>query len=177
MKQRIVYNSRCLVRVVLILLTIHYSLSTATAQPKQRRVQQSEQQQRKNPSSAMSVRAQISFPTAVEMPEEVVWRRDIYRELDLSKDANAGLYYPVEPQGKQLNLFTYIFKLAQNGYIPVYEYPTDGSDVFTDDAKVDMKTILDNYHIFYEEQDGKLKVDNSDIPSSEVKKFFLKESA
>ena len=82
-------------------------------------------------------------PTAVEMPEEVVWRRDIYRELDLSKDANAGLYYPVEPQGKQLNLFTYIFKLAQNGYIPVYEYPTDGSDVFTDDAKVDMKTILD----------------------------------
>ena len=40
-----------------------------------------------------------------------------------------------------------------------------------------MKTILDNYHIFYEEQDGKLKVDNSDIPSSEVKKFFLKESA
>lgn len=177
MKQRIVYNSRCLVRVVLILFTIHYSLSTATAQPKQRRVQQSEQQQRKNPSSAMSVRAQISFPTAVEMPEEVVWRRDIYRELDLSKDANAGLYYPVEPQGKQLNLFTYIFKLAQNGYIPVYEYPTDGSDVFTDDAKVDMKTILDNYHIFYEEQDGKLKVDNSDIPSSEVKKFFLKESA
>ena len=132
MKQRIVYNSRCLVRVVLILLTIHYSLSIATAQPKQRRVQQSEQQQRKNPSSAMSVRAQISFPTAVEMPEEVVWRRDIYRELDLSKDANAGLYYPVEPQGKQLNLFTYIFKLAQNGYIPVYEYPTDGSDVFTD---------------------------------------------
>jgi gliding motility associated protien GldN len=76
-----------------------------------------------------------------------------------------------------VNLFTYIFKLAQNGYIPVYEYPTDGSDVFTDEAKVDMKTILDNYHIFYEEQDGKLKVDNSDIPSSEVKKFYLKESA
>lgn len=147
------------------------------AQPQQRRVQQSEQNQRKNPSSAMSVRAQISFPTAVEMPEEVVWRRDIYRELDLSKDANAGLYYPVEPQGRQLNLFTYIFKLAQNGYVPVYEYPTDGSDVFTNEARVDMKTILDNYHIFYEEQDGKLKVDNSDIPSSEVKKFFLKESA
>ena len=161
----------------LFLLMITLMAEVTFAQPKQRRVQQSEQQQRKNPSSAMSVRAQISFPTAVEMPEEVVWRRDIYRELDLTNDANAGLYYPVEPQGKQLNLFTYIFKLAQNGYIPVYEYPTDGSDVFTNEAKVDMKTILDNYHIFYEEQDGKLKVDNSDIPSSEVKKFFLKESA
>lgn len=152
------------------------------AQPKQRRnqqkaEQQQQQQQKKSPSSAMSMRAQISFPTALDVPEEVVWRRDIYREIDLTKDENAGLYYPVEPQGKQVNLFTYIFKLAQNGYIPVYEYPTDGSDVFTDETKVQMKTILDNYHIFYEEQDGKLKVDNSDIPSSEVRKYYLKESA
>lgn len=145
------------------------------AQPKRSRVQQTEQ--KKSPSSAMSMRAQLTYPTALDIPEEVVWRRDIYRELDLTDDANAGLYFPVEPQGKQLNLFTYIFKLAQNGYIPVYEYPTDGSDNFTDDAKVDMKTILDNYHIFYEEQNGKLKVDNSDIPSAEVKKYYLKESA
>lgn len=113
----------------------------------------------------------------MDIPEEVVWRRDIYRELDLTDDANAGLYFPVEPQGKQLNLFTYIFKLAQNGYIPVYEYPTDGSDNFSNEARVQMQTILDNYHIYYEDQDGKLKVDNSDIPSAEVKKFYLKESA
>jgi len=150
----------------------------AVAQPKKRRnQQQTDQQQRKSPSSAMSMRAQISFPTALDIPEEVVWRRDIYRELDLTNDANAGLYYPVEPQGKQLNLFTYIFKLAQNGYIPVYEYPTDGSDNFSPENRVQMQTILDNYHIYYEEQDGKLKVDNSDIPSAEVRKFYLKESA
>ena len=165
---------------VLFLLMITLAASSMTAQPKQRRVQNTEaqqQQKKKQPSSAMSLRAQISFPMAVDVPEEVVWRRDIYRELDLTKDENAGLYYPVEPHGKEVNLFTYIFKLAQNGYIPVYEYPTDGSDVFTEEAKVQMKTILDNYHIFYEEQDGKLKVDNSDIPSAEVKKYYLKESA
>ena len=173
----------CLVRMVMILFTIHCSLFTATAQPKARRVQQqqqTEQQQQKKkstPSSAMSRRAQISFPTAVDMPEDVVWRRDIYREINLEDDANAGLYYPVEPQGKQLNLFTYIFKLAQNGYIPIYEYPTDGSDVFEENSKIEMKTMLDNYHIFYEEQNGKLKIDNSDIPSAEVKKLYLKESA
>ncbi|MBP3779067.1 MAG: gliding motility protein GldN [Prevotella sp.] len=162
---------------VLVLMMMVLAVGQVVAQPKKSRVPQSEQQKKKNPSSAMSMRAQISFPTALEMPEEVVWRRDIYRELDLMQDANAGLYYPVEPQGRQVNLFTYIFKLAQNGYIPVYEYPTDGSDVLTDDTKVQMKTILDNYHIFYEEQDGKLKVDNSDIPSAEVKKFYLKECA
>ena len=169
--------------IVLLFLFAFLPLASQ-AQPKQRRVQQQQQEQqankqqkKKSPSSGMSMRAQISFPTALDVPEEVVWRRDIYREIDLTKDENAGLYYPVEPQGKQLNLFTYIFKLAQNGYIPVYEYPTDGSDVFTDDTKVQMKTILDNYHIYYEEQDGKLRVDNSDIPSSEVRKYYLKESA
>ena len=174
-------SSACIVRMVLILFTIHFSLFTASAQPKARRAQQqAEQQQKKkssSPSSAMTRRAQISFPTAVDMPENVVWRRDIYREINLENDANAGLYYPVEPQGKQVNLFTYIFKLAQNGYIPIYEYPTDGSDVFEETSKIDMKTMLDNYHIFYEEQNGKLKVDNSDIPSAEVKKIYLKESA
>ena len=156
----------------------------APAQPKARRVQQQAEQQQpqqkksgNTASSAMTRRAQISFPTALDVPEDVVWRRDIYREIILEDDANAGLYYPVEPQGKQLNLFTYIFKLAQNGYIPIYEYPTDGSDVFEEASKVPMKTVLDNYHIFYEEQNGKLKVDNSDIPSAEVKKYYLKESA
>ena len=162
---------------LLLLTMIMMMAGSALGQPQRSRVQPAEQKQKQNPSSAMSMRAQLTFPTAVEMPEEVVWRRDIYRELDLTEDANAGLYFPVEPQGRQLNLFTYIFKLAQNGYVPVYEYPTDGSDNFSDEAKMEMKTILDNYHIFYEEQDGKLKVDNSDIPSSEVKKFFLKESA
>ena len=165
---------------VLFIVLITLVAGAAMAQPKQRRSQQNvEQQQKKakNPSSAMSIRAQISFPTAVDMPEDVVWRRDIYREINLEDDPNSGLYYPVEPQGKQVNLFTYLFKLAQNGYIPIYEYPTDGSDVFEETSKVEMKTVLDNYHIFYEEQNGKLKVDNSDIPSSEVKKYYLKESA
>lgn len=162
---------------LLLLTMIMMMAGSALGQPQRSRVQPAEQKQKQNPSSAMSMRAQLTFPTAVEMPEEVVWRRDIYRELDLNEDANAGLYFPVEPQGRQLNLFTYIFKLAQNGYVPVYEYPTDGSDNFSDEAKVEMKTILDNYHIFYEEQNGKLKVDNSDIPSAEVKKYYLKESA
>ena len=160
---------------LLFFIMIVLMAGSVVAQPKRSRIQQTEQQ--KNPSSAMSMRAQLTYPTALDIPEEVVWRRDIYRELDLTDNANVGLYSPVEPQGKQLNLFTYIFKLAQNGYIPIYEYPTDGSDRFSDDARIDMKTVLDNYHIFYEEKNGRLKVDNSDMPSADVRKFYLKESA
>ncbi len=158
----------------------------AQAQPKARRQQQQQVQQQRGQQTqkgqqtqnqGMTMRARLTFPTAVEMPENVVWRRDIYREIDLNGDANAGLYYPVEPIDKQLNLFTYVFKLALNGYIPVYEYRLDGNEVFNDSARVQMKTVLDNYHIFYEERDGKLRVDNSDIPSAEVKMYYLKESA
>mgnify|MGYP006961001021 FL=1 len=68
------------------------------------------------------------------MSEDVVWRRDIYREINLEEDANAGLYYPVEPVGSQMNLFTYIFKLMMRGDIKAYEYRLDGNEVFTDSA-------------------------------------------
>jgi len=163
---------------IFFFLMIMLMAGTAMAQPKARRQQQAkQQQQQQSQNQGMTLRARLMFPTAATMPEHVVWRRDIYREIDLNKDANAGLYYPVEPIDKQLNLFTYVFKLALFGYIPVYEYRLDGNEVFTDSAKVQIKTVLDNYHIFYEEKDGKIRVDNSDIPSAEVKMYYLKESA
>ena len=159
---------------VLMMMMVCATL-VAVAQPKARRAQAEKKAQQS--SSQLTRRAQLMFPTAVDMPQEVVWKRDIYREINLEKDANAGLYYPVEPVDKQLNLFTYIFKLALNGYLPIYEFRLDGNDVFTDSAKIKIRTVLDNYHIFYEEKDGKLRVDNSDIPSAEVKMYYLKESA
>ena len=161
---------------LLFITIIALAAGAASAQPKMRR-SQAAAKQAQQASGQMTRRAQLMFPTTIDMPEDVVWRRDIYREIDLMKDANAGLYYPVEPIGRQLNLFTYVFKLALNGYIPVYEYRLDGNEAFTDSAKVQMKTVLDNYHIFYEESNGKVRVDNSDIPSAEVKSYYLKESA
>jgi len=167
-------------RSILIFAFFNFLIATVVAQPKHSRVRaNTEQQQQKKQTGGqgMTERMRIMYPTALDMPEDVVWRRDIYREIDLNKEENSGLYFPVEPVGKQLNLFTYIFKLALNGYIPVYEYRLDGNEVLEASAKVDMKTVLDNYHIFYEEADGKLKVDNSDIPSAEVTMYYLKESA
>lgn len=167
---------------LLFLLMIVLATGTVSAQPKKSRVltrteQQKQQQQSSNNTQGMTRRMQIQYPTALDMPEDVVWRRDIYREVNLDDEPNSGLYYPVEPMGKQMNLFTYVFKLALGGYIPVYEYRLDGNEVLDATAKVDMKTVLDNYHIFYEEKNGKLSVDNSDIPSAEVKVYYLKESA
>lgn len=145
------------------------------AQPQARRVQQA--QQKKSAASSLTTRAQISYPTAQQMKEDVVWRRDIYREIDLTRGSNSGMYYPVEPVGSQMNLFTYLFKLVLSGQVRAYEYRLDGNESFEADALVKPLTLLDNYHIYYEKKDGRLKLDNSDIPSREVKSYYIKESA
>ena len=146
------------------------------AQPQARR-QQTQQKAQQSNANNMTTRAQISFPTAAPMDEDVVWRRDIYRELDLNEDANAGLYYPVEPIGNQMNLFTSIFRLMMTGKINVYQYRMDGNESFAAADRVQPLAFLDNYHIYYEKQNnGRIKLDNSDIPSSEVKAYYIKES-
>ena len=167
-------------RIIIILLAV-CGIQMMSAQPQQRRTAQNNQANARNNSNTMSVRAQISFPTAMPMSEDVVWRRDIYRELNLEDEANAGLYFPVEPIGTQMNLFTYLFKLMmagpKRGGINAYEYRLDGNEVFDDSSKIKPLVFLDNYHIYYERNDGRIRIDNSDIPSAEVKGYYLKESA
>lgn len=147
------------------------------AQPEIRRQQAAAKKAKQQSGNATTLRAQISFPTALPMDEDVAWRRDIYRELDLGEDANAALYYPEEPMGNQMNLFTTIFKLMMTGKVTVYQYRTDGKESFAAADRMDPKSFLDNYHIFYEKQaNGRIKLDNSDIPSREVKSYYIKES-
>lgn len=152
------------------------SALAVSAQPAARRAQQQATQQKSNADN-MTQRALISFPTQQSMQEDVVWRRDIYREIDLTKDENSGLYYPVEPVGSQMNLFTYMFKLMLTGKVPAYEYRLDGNESFDNSAKVKPLAFLDNYHIYYERSEKGLKLDDSDIPSREVKSYYIKESA
>ena len=141
------------------------------AQPQARRKQQEKTSNAQN----TTTRSQVSFPVAADASEDASWRRDIYRKIDLTQDANAGLYYPVEPVGSQMNLFTYMFKLMMTGQIKVYEYRMDGNELFNDSARVKPLAFLDNYHIYYERVNGRIRLDNSDIPSREVKSYFVKE--
>ena len=161
-------------KLLTILLAALFCADMVSAQPAARRREQAQQQQQKE--QGLSVRAQISFPTQKAMDEDVVWRRDIYREISLTDDANAGLYYPVEPVGSQMNLFTYIFKLVLRRAVPAYEYRLDGNEVLTDESKINLKSFLDNYHIFYERTDRGIRIDDSDIPSREVTAYYIKES-
>jgi len=165
-------------RITLFFILSTLILGAAQAQPAKRRTTNSNAvvKSRQNTETAVD-RASLMFPTAAEMPEEVVWRRDIYRQLDLMADKNAPLYYPVEPTDKQVNLFTYIFRLFLSKRLPVYTYKLDGNESFAEKDRVtDVKEILDRYYIYYEEKDGKYVVADNDIPSAQVTRYYIKES-
>lgn len=159
-------------RLLFILLGMAFCVQV-DAQPTRRRVQPNG-----TPAEPKTVdRASLQFPADLEMPEDVVWRRDVYRQLDLMQDKNAPLYYPVEPSAGQVNLFTYLFGLLLTDKITAYEYKLDGNESFTQRDKVDMKELMNRHHIYYEEQNGKPKVSASDIPSAEVSRYYIKESS
>ena len=58
-----------------------------------------------------------------------------------------------------------------------YEYRLDGNELFNDSSRIKPLAFLDNYHIYYERNGNRLHLDNSDIPSREVKSYYIKESA
>ena len=125
--------------------------------------------------------AQRQYPGSPGLPDDVVWMREIYRTLDLTKDTNGALYYPVEPQGNKMNLFTTMFRLLAQKKIPAYEYQLDGTERFQKDAEVTFRDVLDRFQIYYElkkvanRRDSVVSISNSDIPSADVLSYFIKE--
>jgi gliding motility associated protien GldN len=130
-------------------------------------------------SPVLTERAKIKNEEASKAPVHVAWLREIYREVNLEKEDNAALYYPVQPIGSRTNLFTLIFKLMADGKIIAYNYLDGGIEVFTDAEKVNFENVLKKYQILYTVQGTgtniRYVVDGSDVPSSEVLSYLIKE--
>ncbi|MDR0574643.1 MAG: gliding motility protein GldN [Tannerella sp.] len=128
-----------------------------------------------------SVRAQIMNEQLTQETGNARWMRVIMRELDLTKEKNAPLYYPVQETNGMKNLFTTLFQLVSEGKINVYKYLVD-SESFEDDNLLSFKDMLDNFNIYYEEipagggQPARYAINSSDIPSQEVRTFYVKEA-
>ena len=161
---------------IFFILCMTLSVVSVVAQPAKRRVEQQKQQTRTGPTRSLRAPSSPSPPYRRCLRTSCACR-DLYREVKLTDDANAGLYYPTEPIGSQMNLFTYIFKLMLHRDIYCYEYRLDGNELFTDSARIKPIQFLDNYKIYYERRGKGIYLDNSDIPSGEVKGYYLKESA
>ena len=129
----------------------------------------------------LSVRAQTMNERLTQEIENARWMRVITRELDLTSEKNAPLYYPVRELNGMKNLFTNLFQLASEGKINMYKYLMD-YESFEDDNILPFKELLDNFDIFYEEvpagggRPARYVINASDIPSQEVKSLFIKEA-
>jgi len=132
-----------------------------------------------NNTPVLTERAKIKNEEASKVPEHVVWLREMYRNIDLDKDNNAALYYPVQPIGDRMNLFTTIFKLLADGKIVAYNYPNSGTEVFTDKEKLNFEDVLKKFQILYKKDSTSnythYIVDDGDIPSNEVLMYQIKE--
>ena len=169
------------INLIALLVVVSCQLSTVNclAQPQKSRVQNTRTTTAaKNTTAAPGTsRASLMFPTAVDVPEDPSWRRDIYRSIDLTKDENAALYYPVEPQGGNMNLFCLLFKLLNTGKIPAYDYQLDGVENFEQSNRMHFKDMLERQEIDYEVDGNSIKVAQSDIPSADVLSYYVKESS
>lgn len=152
--------------------------NTNTVQPKARVRKETANKEQSGPQ--ITIRAQ-NYNTQREIPSSLIWKRDIYRNLDLNKEENAGLGEPLTPTDDRMNLFTMIFKLLADRKLQAYEYTLDGNEQFDNAHKANFKDILDRFHVYYRRKriaatnDTVFVVDNSDIPSNEVMSYYIKE--
>jgi gliding motility associated protien GldN len=102
------------------------------------------------------------------------WLKIVYRQLDLNDVKNATLYYPEDVIDGQESLIRIIMRLLAAGEIPAYEY-LDGREIFSDTYKVNVRDLLDRFHVMYTENKGSLTIDESDVPATEVLSYYILE--
>lgn len=144
------------------------------------RVADSKNKNDKAANPSVSNRAQAFYEHTPVSESDLTWMRVIYRSLDLTKEKNMALYFPEEPTEEGENLFRIIMRLLANNQVAAYEY-LDGREIFTDKYKVNVKDVLDRFHILYTEAKGstpknpRYEIDEADVPSSEVLSYYILE--
>jgi len=172
--------NRLYISTILIALTI--MVQAQNTRPTVTRGSDRAAQQADNSTTELTVRAQIMNEQLTQDVGNARWIRNIIRELDLSKEKNAPLYYPVQEMNGRKNLFTSIFQLMSEDKINVYEYLLEGYESFEDEHILSFKDMLDKFRIFYETVPAgggrpvRYIVNSSDIPSREVDRIYVKEA-
>ncbi|MGN0216032.1 MAG: gliding motility protein GldN, partial [Prevotella sp.] len=70
------------------------------------------------------------------------------------------------------------FKLMLRGQIKAYDYDVNSGDArFDESLRVKPLEFLKKYEIYFERTDRGIHIDDADIPSREVKAYFIKESS
>ena len=109
---------------------------------------------------------------------DLQYMREIYRQIDLSKDQNTPLYFPEDIIGGQKNLFRTILELVVSGKVPAYEY-LDGREVFTDKYQLKVNDMLDRFGIYYttgkghSDRNPNYVIEEADVPTTQVLNYYI----
>ncbi len=165
--------------IVFLLLTCIF-IQNSPAQTTQRRTPRQQREAQESSVTSLSTRAEAKNKEQAKNLDNMVWLREIYRYVDLNKENNAALYYPEQPIGDRMNLFSMIFKLMGQGKIQAYKY-MDGREIFTDQYKINFEEdVLKLYQVLYTTQgtgnNTQYIFNDSDIPSNEVTMYMIKEA-
>lgn len=169
-----------LLKYIPFVLLCSFCFLEATAQdaPPARRARQRPGEAQTNNLPDLTERARIKNEQSSQGLSHVVWSRELYRYVDLTKENNAALYYPTRPMGERQNLFTLLFKLVLDEKIPAYKY-LDGREVFTDENKINIGELMATYDIYHTSEGTgeniRYKVEDSDIPGEDVTLYMVKE--
>ena len=170
--------------IIILTLNIFAQAQNPPQQPRMSRGGDRNRTQAENNQTGLpelTVRAQNMNEQLTQDVGNARWMRVITREIDLTADKNAALYYPVRELNGMKNLFTNLFQLASEGKIKMYKYLMD-YESFEEDNILPFKDLLDNFEIFYEEipagggRPARYVINASDVPSQEVKSLFVKEA-
>lgn len=129
-----------------------------------------------NPEVTTRMQQRMTTPQASDA--DLSWMRVIYRQLDLTKPANAPLYFPEPPLNGEENLFRTIMRLLCEGKLTVYQY-LDGREIFTDKYKLVPKDVFDRFHIEYSQAKGstdkrpRYTIEEAEVPADEVLSYYV----
>ena len=154
-----------------LIVTVAMAMLAVTAVDAQvvRRADRDAEAKKTENENNLSVRAKGLYAPNSSAEKDIPWLRVVYRQLDLTKDANLPLYYPEDPTEDLQNLFRIIMRLLADNKVTAYEY-LDGREVFTDKYKVNVREMLERFSILYTEQKGSTEknplflIDESDVP-------------
>lgn len=171
-----------LIRLILPAFLAALFIAPAFAQVEEggvvRRRSEKDKKQEKN--VGITDRMQSFYENKPVHDADLEYMREIYRELDLTKDANTPLYFPEDVVDGQKNLFRIIMEQVVGGKIPAYEY-LDGREVFTDEYKINVGDMLDRFGIYYTEEKGsseknrKYVIEEADMPTGQVLTYYILE--
>ena len=132
----------------------------------------------KQENGGVTQRMQSFFEETPVSDADLMWMRVIYRQLNAETVDNAPIFFPEEKTQDQENLFAIIMRLVVNNQVTAYEY-LDGREIFTDEYRINVRDMLDRFHVLYEEGKGsteknpKFVIDDSDVPANEVLSYYI----